>query len=169
MVKDFIDYADLIDRAMQYVVRMALEDVSKYGLPRDHHFFITFKTRAPGVMVSDEILKKYPEEMTIVLQHQFYDLEVTKDWFSVVLSFDNIKHNLTIPYSSLVSFVDPSVKFGLQFSQAAVSEEKKPAKQLAKDKVEKKKEGKSAEKAPKSKSNVVTMDSFRNKNGRKDG
>ncbi|HCR86521.1 MAG TPA: hypothetical protein DIV86_07590 [Alphaproteobacteria bacterium] len=168
MVKDYIDYADLIDRAMQYVVRMALEDVAKHGLPRDHHFFITFKTRGEGVMVSEEILKKYPEEMTIVLQHQYYDLEVTKDWFSVVLSFDNVKHNLTIPYSSLVSFVDPSVKFGLQFSQATVVEEKKPTKQLVKDKVEKQKNNKSVDKTEKSKTNVVTMDAFRNKKGRKD-
>jgi len=169
MVKNYIDYAELIDRAMQYVVKMALEDVSKYGLPGEHHFFITFKTRAEGVMISEELLKKYPEEMTIVLQHQYHDLEVNEDSFSVVLSFDHIKHNLTVPYATLVSFVDPSVKFGLQFSLQGIEKDdekpnetaKKP-KKLTKDKVEK-----LAEKENKGKNNVVALDSFRGKKGGK--
>lgn len=174
MVKDYIDYAELIDKAMQNVVKMAIEDVAQYGLPSDHHFFITFKTRADGVMISEELLKKYPEEMTIVIQHQYFDLEVTDVGFSIVLSFNHVKHNLTIPFSSLVSFVDPSVKFGLQFalSDKGLMEElefeeiddsqnkQKPIKKtLKKDKV--------TSNEPKvnkpNNSNVVTLDSFRNK------
>jgi len=113
-----IDYAKLIDSAMHYVVKKVLDEVNANGLPGEHHFFITFKTEAPGVMIDDVLKEKYPDEMTIVLQHQYQDLEITDEYFSVVLSFDHVKHNLTVPFNSLISFVDPSVKFGLQFNSA---------------------------------------------------
>lgn len=151
-----IDYAELIDEAMHYVVRKVLQDTAKNGLPGDHHFFITFRTDAEGVMISDELRKKYPEEMTIVIQHQFFDLEVDDKAFSIVLSFDHVKHNLTVPFAALTSFVDPSVRFGLQFNITMEDEEdedyepKEPLKDA---------DGKII-------SNVVTLDSFRKKNGK---
>lgn len=154
-----IDYAGLIDEAMHYVVRKVLEDVAKNGLPGEHHFFITFRTQAEGVMIADELRKRYPEEMTIVVQHQYYDLEVTEEGFSIVLSFDHVKHNLTVPFHSLVSFVDPAVRFGLQFNvlmgDDEESELEKPVAKPLKDA-----DGKVI-------SNVVTLDSFRKKDGDK--
>ncbi len=113
--EDVLDYGRLIDDAMHYVVRRALQIVQKHGLENEHHFYITFATNYPGVMISDELMKRYPEEMTIVLQYQYWDLEVEEDRFSLVLSFDNVKHSLLVPFAALVSFADPSVKFGLQF------------------------------------------------------
>ncbi|MCE3231800.1 MAG: hypothetical protein K0R98_57 [Rickettsiaceae bacterium] len=115
MSNDFIDYGKLIDDAMHIIVKKALERVSDEGLPGKHHFFISFLTNYPGVIISDELKKKYPEEMTIVLQHQFDDLKVTDKRFDVVLSFDNVKENIGAPFDALVAFADPSVKFGLQF------------------------------------------------------
>lgn len=163
----FLDYAQLIDDAMHYVVRKVLIEVNDRGLPGEHHFFITFKTDAPGVMISDELKEKYPEEMTIVIQHQFYDLEVTDEYFSVVLSFDHVKQNLTVPFSALVSFVDPSVKFGLQFNSPYFEDEEEPIDDFEEKDYE---SGKKKEKVSKKKSNVVTLDSFRNdKGGKKDG
>lgn len=154
--KDGIDYAKLIDEAMHFVVKKVLSGVIKDGLPADHHFFITFKTNAAGVMISDELKKKYPEEMTIVIQHQFYDLEVEENRFSIVLSFDHVKQNLTIPFDALTSFVDPSVRFGLQFNSVYVENEA--------DEYENEPELKnSKEQTRKDGSNVVTLDSFRKK------
>jgi hypothetical protein len=153
-----IDYAKLIDDAMHYAVRKVLQGVAENGLPGDHHFFITFRTSAPGVMISDVLRKKYPEEMTIVIQHQFFDLEVDEKQFSIVLSFDHVKHNLTIPFDSLTSFVDPSVRFGLQFNFNIFENdgENEDKKEVLKDA-----DGKIL-------SNVVTLDSFRKKNGNKE-
>ena len=113
--KGIIDYGELIDRAMHIIVREVLRRVQKTGLPGDHHFYITFLTHYPGVMISDTLREKYPDEMTIVIQHQFWDLEVEEDRFSIVLSFNNVQENLTIPFNALTGFADPSVKFGLQF------------------------------------------------------
>ncbi|MDX1948985.1 MAG: ClpXP protease specificity-enhancing factor SspB [Rickettsiales bacterium] len=162
-----IDYAKLIDKAMHDVVKSVLRQITKDGLPGQHHFFITFKTDAQGVMMSDELRKRYPKEMTIVLQHQFYDLEVEDQYFSIVLSFDHVKQNITIPFSALVSFVDPSVKFGLQFNTIMLEDadsnaelisegNKKPASKKNSSKQSKKIDGNSG-------SNVVTLDSFRKK------
>lgn len=156
-MKDFLDYGKLIDEAMRYVVRKALRLVAQHGLPGEHHFFITFETQFPGVMISEELLKKYPEEMTIVLQHQYWNLEVEEERFSVVLSFDNVKQNLTIPFEALVSFADPSVKFGMQFHQDMLMEEEPYANQPSKNPKQKKLEN------IKDGSNVVTLDSFRKK------
>lgn len=163
-----IDYAKLIDDAMHFVVKSALRQVAKQGLPPTHHFFVTFKTDSKGVMMSDKLRERYPEEMTIVIQHQFYDLEVDEDHFSIVLSFDGVKHNLTVPFSSLISFVDPSVKFGLQFSQifdgeqAPEEEEEKPSGKKKKAPAK----GKET-KAKKGENNVITLDKFRKKEDKK--
>lgn len=114
----YIDYGKLIDDAMHIIVRQALGYVKNGSLPGRHHFFISFLTSHPGVEISDSLREKYPEEMTIVLQHQFEELTITDTYFSVVLSFDNIKEKIQIPFDSLIAFADPSVKFGLQFSHA---------------------------------------------------
>lgn len=115
MSEDFIDYGKLIDDAMHIIVKKALQKVVKEGLPGKHHFFISFITSYPGVEISKRLKDKYPDEMTVVLQHQFDGLTVNDDGFSVILSFDNIKERIAIPFDALVAFADPSVKFGLQF------------------------------------------------------
>ena len=176
MTKNYdIDYAKLIDDAMHQVVKNVLRQVSDNGLPGEHHFFITFKTDAEGVMISEELKEKYPEEMTIVIQHQFHDLEVDDNKFSIVLSFEHVKQNLTVPFSSLVSFVDPSVKFGLQFNSSILEEELEEASNetFGEDSRFDSESG-TAELLGKGEesdgSNVVTLDSFRKKNkGNKDG
>jgi hypothetical protein len=171
-----INYTQLIDDAMHQVVKSVLIKIRKTGtLPGEHHFFITFKTNHPDVMIDNSLREKYPEEMTIVLQHQFHDLEVEEDYFSVVLSFDHVKQNLTIPFDSLVSFVDPSVKFGLQFNTLIFDEEEieeaeiisELEEELEKTSKPKSKKTKSLDKGDKGVSNVVTLDSFRKKNGGK--
>lgn len=112
---DTIDYPGLIDAAMRNVVREALIHVDKFGLPGDHHFFISFQTNYPGVSISPQLKARYPEEITIVVQHQFWDLKIGKDKFSIMLSFNNIPEKLVVPLDALTAFADPSIKFGLQF------------------------------------------------------
>ncbi len=101
--------------ALRGVIKSALEKAAGEGLPGEHHFYIAFKTSGKGVQISPRLREKYPDEMTIVLQHQFWDLEVRDDLFSIGLSFSNIPEKLVIPYSAVVSFYDPTVQFGLQF------------------------------------------------------
>ena len=110
-----IDYSGMIDRAMRQVVRESLILAHKQGLPGQHHFYISFLTGHPGVRISETLRAKYPDEMTIILQHQFWDLKVEEDQFSVMLSFGNIPEKLVVSYSALTAFADPSIKFGLQF------------------------------------------------------
>lgn len=114
-MNDTIDYPGLIDAAMRGVVREALVHVDKFGLPGEHHFFISFLTNYPGVSISPQLKARYPEEITIVVQHQFWDLKITKEYFSIMLSFNNIPEKLTVPFDALTAFADPSIKFGLQF------------------------------------------------------
>lgn len=125
----FIDYGKLIDQAMRSIVKEALFIVKKEGLQGDHHFYITFYTDFPGVEISDDLKKEYEEEMTIVLQHQFWDLEIDEEEFSVTLSFNHKKQRLIIPFEAITAFADPSVKFGLQFRQ--MEEEPGEAKRAA--------------------------------------
>ena len=115
MSKDFMRYDLLAQDALRGVVRMALENIKDGGLPGAHHFFITFITSHPGVELSDTLKSRYPVEMTIVLQHQFWDLEVLDDQFSVCLSFNKVPERLVIPYKAIRGFIDPSVQFGLEF------------------------------------------------------
>jgi len=119
MSVDHIRYDLLAQEALRSVVRRVLSDVARTGLPGDHHFYISFDTRAPGVRLSQRMREKYPEEMTIVLQHQFWDLIVTETSFEVGLSFGGIPERLLVPFSALKGFFDPSVKFGLQFELAS--------------------------------------------------
>lgn len=118
-----LDFPAMIDDAMRGVVRSALQQVLSTGLPGNHHFYISFNTRFPGVRISPQLQERFPQEMTIVLQHQFWDLEVGERLFSVALSFNNIPEKLVIPYAALTAFADPSIKFGLQFHHKRLSEE----------------------------------------------
>lgn len=115
MGKNPIDYSLLVDDAMHLIVKKSLEIFSENESIGDHHFFISFITKYPGVVISDKLHNKYPYEMTIVLQHQFENLIVKDNQFSVELSFDNQQEKVIIPFAALTAFADPSVKFGLQF------------------------------------------------------
>ena len=115
MQDNFIDYARFVDEAMRDVVRKALDMAQDNKLPGDHHFYITFRTNHEDCSLPQAVLNRYPLEMTIVLQHQFWDLIPGEYGFSVSLSFDGKPSNLYIPYNALISFADPSVNFGLQF------------------------------------------------------
>jgi uncharacterized protein len=112
---NMIDYEALAQEAMRGVVRTILTRVAKTGLPGDHHFYISFDTLAPGSSLSKRLKEKYPEEMTIVLQHRFWDLIVTEDRFEVKLTFDGIPERLVVPFGAIKVFFDPSVRYGLQF------------------------------------------------------
>jgi len=118
MATDHIRYDVLARDALRGVLRRVLTDAAENGLPGDHHFFITFLSTAEGVKLSPRLLAQYPEEMTVILQHQFWDLTVTEDRFEVGLSFGGIAERLVVPFNSIKSFFDPSVQFGLQFEPA---------------------------------------------------
>ena len=115
MTKDVLRYDLLVQDALKGVVRKLLIDAAKEGLPGEHHFYVTFRTTAPGVRLSQRMREKYPEEMTVVLQHQFWDLGVTEHSFEVGLSFGGVPERLLVPFESVVGFFDPSVQFGLKF------------------------------------------------------
>lgn len=164
MSNETIDYEQLVDEAMRDIIKKALKKVETLGyLPEDQHFYITFATNHPGSMVPDELLAKYPQEMTIVMQHQFWDLEVHEEYFSVVLSFDNVHHGLTVPYKSLIGFADPTVRFGLQFKRFddANNKKAKSSKSSGKSGSKKKSKQGSEEAGDSSNSNIVSLDSFR--------
>jgi hypothetical protein len=124
MPVDHIRYDLLTQQALRAVVRRVLGDVAKVGaLPGEHHFYVTFDTRAPGVKLSARMREQYPEEMTIVLQHQFWDLAVSDSHFEVALSFNGVSEKLHVPLEAIKGFFDPSVQFGLQFDPSeAVAE-----------------------------------------------
>jgi len=115
MATDHIRYDILAQAALRGVVRTVLEDAAKKGLPGEHHFKITFNTTAPGARLSDRMRARYPQEMTIVLQHQFWDLVVSEQAFEVGLSFGGIGEKVAVPFDAITAFYDPSVQFGFQF------------------------------------------------------
>jgi uncharacterized protein len=129
MPEDLMRYDQLAQNALKGVVREALRKVEKSGLPGDHHFYIAFNTRFPGVSIGERLAERYPREMTVVLQHQFYNLLVTEDRFQVELTFDNIPEKLVVPFAAVKGFLDPAVQFGLQFEVVTeeTATEKKPA------------------------------------------
>jgi hypothetical protein len=116
MSEDLIRYDILAQEAMRGVVRKVLTEVAQTGLPGEHHFFVTFDTNYPGVRVSSRVREQYPEEMTIVLQHQFWDLSVTDTTFEVGLSFNSVPERLLVPFEAITAFVDPHASFGLKLS-----------------------------------------------------
>lgn len=115
MTPDTIAYGRLMHQAMRSLIRRVLEDISQTGLPGDHHFFITFDTGHPGVALAEWLLDRYPEEMTIVIQHWYDDLRVDEDGFNITLNFGDSPAALRIPFDAILTFVDPSVEFGLRF------------------------------------------------------
>ena len=115
MAKDFIGYQALTDAALRGVVRDALRRIEKSGLIGAHHFYLTFRTHADGVDIPDFLKEQYPEEMTIIIQHQYWALKVKDDYFEVTLTFKKLPAPLHIPFNALTAFFDPGVQFGLQF------------------------------------------------------
>ncbi len=148
-----IDYGTLMHRAMRGLIREVLDQIAATGLPGDHHFFITFDTLHPDVEMADWLSDRYPEEMTVVMQHWFDNLDVGEDGFAVTLNFGEAPEPLYIPYDAIRTFVDPSVEFGLRFETQESDEddtapEAEPAEEAAED-------------APKRDADVVSLDSFR--------
>ena len=128
MATDHIRYDVLARDALRGVLRRVLTDAAEHGLPGEHHFFITFLSTADGVKLSPRLLAQYPEEMTVILQHQFWDLVVLDDRFEVGLSFGGIPERLVVPFAAIKSFLDPSVQFGLQFEPSETTAEAPAAK-----------------------------------------
>jgi hypothetical protein len=133
MTNDILRYDLMVQDALKGVVRKILSDAGRDGLPGEHHFYVTFNTTAPGVRVSSRLREKHPEEMTIVLQHQFWDLIVGEHSFEVGLSFSGVPERLLVPFDAITTFFDPSVQFGLKFesqdaAEAVAADEPAPAK-----------------------------------------
>jgi hypothetical protein len=131
MAVDHIRYDILAQEALRGVVRRVLMDTAKNGLPGEHHFYISFDTRAEGVRLSPRMLAQYPTEMTVVLQHQFWDLVVTESGFEVGVSFGGVPERLAVPFAAVKGFFDPSVQFGLQFEEMADAEAQEAAQEEA--------------------------------------
>jgi hypothetical protein len=162
--RDLIGYAALQQEALRGVVRAALKRAaSPKGLPGDHHFFITFKTRALGVSAPPELVEQYPDEMMIVLQHQYWDLAPGETFFSVTLKFGGQPKTLSVPYAAITQFRDPSVPYGLQFVVPEPAEAASPALPPKAEPAEQPTD----EKPPAEKStegpNIVSLDQFRKK------
>ena len=124
MAQDLFQYDKMVERALRGVVRDALARVAQEGPRGAHHFYIGFATGMPGVVIPDSLRERFPEEMTIVLQHQFWDLEIGEESFSVSLSFQKQLERLTIPFAAIRSFADPSVNFALEFAEPPAAEPK---------------------------------------------
>ena len=122
MADDLIRYDLLVQDALRGVVRKVLTDAARDGLMGEHHFYVSFRTEAPGVRMSQALREKYPQDMTIVLQHQFWDLNVTEHTFEVGLSFSGVPERLLVPFDALSGFFDPSVQFGLKFDLSEAGE-----------------------------------------------
>ena len=165
MAEDLIRFDVLVQEALRGVVKKVLTEVAQAGLPGEHHFFVTFATRFPGVRISPRLIAEYPNEMTVVLQHQFWDLAVHDAAFEVGLSFKGVLETLYVPFRAISSFVDPHAGFQVKFDATpdaavleAVEEDAVPAPPAAK----------SAEEAPAADAatgDVVSLDAFRKKNG----
>lgn len=145
-----IDYGNLMHRAMRGLIQEVLSDIAANGLPGEHHFFITFDTMHPDVEIADWLSDRYPDEMTVVMQHWFDKLVVTDEGFSVTLNFGETPEPLYIPYDAIRTFVDPSVEFGLRFETQAEDE--------AEDEDE---DGAPDEPTPHHDAEVVSLDKFR--------
>jgi hypothetical protein len=159
MTKDFIGYKALTDEVLRNVVRGALKHVERQGLVGAHHFRLSFRTRYPGVELPEFLLEQYPEEMTIILQHQFWGLKVKENHFEVTLSFRKIPATLAIPFGALTAFVDPGVQFGLNFQpelEGEATQASRPAIGACNGQPQ------SADK-PAAPGEVVSLDSFRKK------
>ncbi len=173
MAQDHIRYDILAQDALRSVIRKVLSEVAVTGhLPGEHHFFITFLTNAPGVRISQHLKAKYAEQMTIVIQHQFWDLKVTESQFEIGLSFSDTPEKLVIPFNAVRGFYDPSVSFELEFDVPAMEEEDEHSAEVtAYPAPAEKAEEAAQEPTPptgddngKGGGSVVSLDSFRKKN-----
>jgi hypothetical protein len=168
MTKDYIGYRALTDAALRGVVREALKRAEKQGLIGAHHFRLTFRTHYLGVEIPDFLREQYPEEMTIIIQHQFWGLKVKENHFEVTLTFRKVPATLAIPFHALTAFVDPGVQFGLQFQTDEIDGERvveTPAAPTVLPTVEKAQTGEEAKLSdkPPAPGEVVSLDSFRKK------
>ncbi len=159
---DIFRYDKMVEKALRNVVKQALEELKSKGLVDDHHFYITFFTNYEGVSIPKYLKERYPEEMTIVLQHQFQDLDIEEDKAIVTLSFNNTPEKLVIPFSAITIFADPSVNFALQFQPIGEGESAEDS-LFDEDDIE----GDSPAKDMK-KGEVISLDSFRKKDSKKD-
>ena len=173
MAEDHIRYDILAQEALRGVMRKVLQEVQRTGLPGNHHFFITFLTGAPGVRVSSRLRERYPEQMTIVIQFQYWDLKVSETGFEVGLSFSDVPEKLEVPFSAVRGFYDPSVNFELEFDVRTEAEAEPAAEPVALA-PEKKPEPKKKPAAPEKPdddaqpaagkgADVVSLDAFRKK------
>ena len=158
MSEDLIGYTKLldtaIDSALRGVVRDILKQVQNQGLSGDHHFYLTFRTNFPGVLIAETLKSRYPEEMTIVIQHQFWNLKVEEKFFSIVLSFNKIREKLIIPFQAITGFVDPSVKFIMPLESHYTSGAESLSEQLELTQVDD---------VPARSAEIISLDSFRKK------
>jgi uncharacterized protein len=178
MSQDLIRYDILTQEALRGVIRKVLGEVARTGIPGNHHFFITFMTHATGVRISTRLREKYPEQMTIVIQHQYWDLEVTETNFDIGLSFGDVPERLSIPFAAIRGFYDPSVNFECEFEvkveaeapaessevilrPVAAIETAKPKQVAAKPAAEPKAAEEAASEDSKPMADVVSLDSFR--------
>jgi hypothetical protein len=165
MPEDLMRYDVLTQEALRGVVKAAIARVAKSGLPGEHHFFIAFNTRAEGVQMSERLRQRYPREMTIVLQHQFYNLNVREDAFEVELSFNEIPERLFVPFKAVKGFLDPSVQFGLQFEAMQVGDATamQPDERRESEPERRSEDATNAEETGPEEAKVVSLDAFRKK------
>ena len=154
---DTLDYGSLMHRAMRGLIFNVLEQVRDHGLPGNHHFFITFDTTHPDVQLADWLKDRYPEEMTVVIQHWFDNLVVRENGFSITLNFGDQPEPIQIPFDAIQTFVDPSVEFGLRFENQDMEEDEAEA-----DEAEPSAEAtETSDEAPRQEAEVVSLDQFR--------
>ena len=154
---DTLDYGSLMHRAMRGLIFNVLEQVRDHGLPGNHHFFITFDTTHPDVQLADWLKDRYPEEMTVVIQHWFDNLEVREDGFSITLNFGDQPEPIQIPFDAIQTFVDPSVEFGLRFENQDMDEDEEEA-----DETEPSAQAtETSDEEPRQEAEVVSLDQFR--------
>jgi hypothetical protein len=162
MSGEHLNYDEMVEDALRGVVRRALERVAATGLPGSHHFYITFRTDHPDVEIADHLLMQFPHVITVVLQYQFWDLEVEDDRFTVTLSFSNRPERIQVPFAAVTAFVDPSVDFGLQFGGREQTAVGRPAAEPQAEAAEPD-DGRAATEGPDEGDKVVNLDLFRKK------
>ncbi|NVK19517.1 MAG: hypothetical protein HWE30_12535 [Methylocystaceae bacterium] len=161
---DTLRYDRWIEDALKSVVRKALKHCQDHGLPGEHHFYITFSTDHDAVVIPDSLREQYPEEITIVIEHEYWDLDVTDNHFDVTLSFNDVKTPIHVPFEAITGFADPSVKFGLQFKMELLEDDDLEEDFEDDEPVATEEEVESSEKdEDENKDNVVALDAFRKK------
>ena len=155
MNENLMDYDKIVEDALRIVVKKSLEIINEKGLPGDHHFYISFDSTHKGIKVPNELKSDEDNEIKIILQHQFWNLKIDDIKFSVTLSFNGQKKDITVPFNSIVSFSDPSVGFSLQFKKNSFKETKNQVDEITKDR--------SKVNKPKNKAEILSLDAFRPK------